>query len=221
MTQQFRVIISGRRLSGAPLAEIKAEVGRVFKLQGEQLDQLLNGKPKVVARSSPREAAEKLRDRMHALDLEAHIEALAAAAPPPPPVAAEPQAAKPAEADELFALSGPGTVAAANNLPTGALPSPALALVAEAPEVVCPKCGEGQPKRTLCRKCGLDMPRYLAAQEAAEQQARAERAAELEAKRPPPGGGPRISGAASKHWPGRQGSRYWDEDRPKPWEYPR
>jgi uncharacterized membrane protein YhaH (DUF805 family) len=30
--------------------------------------------------------------------------------------------------------------------------------------VTCPQCGAVQPKRNLCRQCGLDMPRYLAAQ---------------------------------------------------------
>jgi len=44
--------------------------------------------------------------------------------------------------------------------------------------VVCPACGETQPKRTLCRACSIDMPRYRAAQ--AEQDAEERAAREVE-----------------------------------------
>lgn len=44
-------------------------------------------------------------------------------------------------------------------------------------EVVCPKCGELQPPRNLCRACAIDMPRFLAARQAAEEEARASRTA--------------------------------------------
>ncbi|MBS1198429.1 MAG: hypothetical protein H6R18_2214 [Proteobacteria bacterium] len=39
-------------------------------------------------------------------------------------------------------------------------------------EVVCPKCGERQPKRTLCRTCSTDMPRFAAAQQEAATETR-------------------------------------------------
>lgn len=47
--------------------------------------------------------------------------------------------------------------------------SPAVA------EMLCPQCGARQPRRTLCRECGVDMPRFAAAQ--AEQKAEAARPA--------------------------------------------
>lgn len=40
---------------------------------------------------------------------------------------------------------------------------PSTAGVGGPDEVTCPKCGERQPKRTLCRACAADMPRVLAA----------------------------------------------------------
>lgn len=204
MTQQYRVVISGRTISGAPLADIRAEVGQVFRLQGEQLDGMLSGRPVVVSRSCSVAAAEKLHGRLTALDLEARIEALAAAAAPAPQPA-PPAKVAPALAgggDELFALAGPGAVAplAAPSLaavPVMAAPAAGTATAGQAAipaEVVCPKCGEAQPKRTLCRQCGLDMPRYLAAQEAAEREAREERTADLAARRPSPGAAPRGMG---------------------------
>jgi uncharacterized membrane protein YhaH (DUF805 family)/glutaredoxin len=69
--------------------------------------------------------------------------------------------------------------------PAAAPASPPLALVEDTPppavpaedEMECPKCHERQPKRTLCRACSVDMPRYLAAQQAATDEERAARKA--------------------------------------------
>lgn len=44
-------------------------------------------------------------------------------------------------------------------------------------EIICPKCGEHQPPRNLCRACATDMPRFLAARKAAEEEERASRVA--------------------------------------------
>lgn len=168
---QYRVVISGRTLSGAPLADCKAEVGRVFRLAGEQLEQLLSGKPTVVAKQLSADAADKLLVRLQALDLDARREVMPTASatpalsdtPPPTPSPAvapvHPPSVTPAgaKADDLFALTPP------NAAPTAGVTG----------EVTCPKCGEIQPKRTLCRACGLDMPRFHAAQEAARQEAHA------------------------------------------------
>ena len=202
MAQLFRVVISGRTIGDVPLADLKADVGRAFKLQGEQLDRMLTGRPVVVSRSATAEAAEKLCARLQALGLEARIEALpetpAEIPPSPPPPAPRLKVeAAPAKADELFALTAPVAVS------PGADPV-ANASAQKAPEapapvdagVVCPKCGEAQPKRTLCRNCGLDMPRYEQARAAAEQEAREERLANLEAARESRKGG-RSSRAAA------------------------
>ena len=188
MAEQYRVVISGRTLSGEPLAGIRGEVGRVFRLQGEQLDRMLCGKPVVVARSVAAEAAEKLLARLHSVDLEARAESLAETAEASPAALAKPENALPPASDELFALVQPvAPVRPAAVGETGQAES------SPADTVVCPKCGESQPKRTLCRQCGLDMPRFLAAQEAVEREARETRAAELTARRPGSGASPRAS----------------------------
>jgi uncharacterized membrane protein YhaH (DUF805 family)/glutaredoxin len=210
MTQQYRVVLSGRTLSGGALADIKVNVGREFRLQGEQLDRMLSGKPVVVARSATAEAAEKLASRLRSVDLQASIEPLPVAVAPTPvaapperppelppvsPAAPLPPSALAATSDELFALSAPRPVAETSAAPAGGQDEVVPAAVAGG-EVVCPKCGAAQPKRTLCRQCGLDMPRFLAAQAAADAQAREERAAELAARRSTPGSARPASGAA-------------------------
>lgn len=199
MTQQFKVIISGRTLSGAPLETVRAEVGRAFRLEGAQLAQMLSGKAVIVSRQAPAEKAEQLLAKLQALDLEARLEPLAEVAVPVP-VAPEPVVAlapKTVVSDELFDLPPP----VATPTPVAKPPVPAVsASVAPAPtmasgepaiapdaEMLCPKCGEGQPRRTLCRRCGTDMPRYLAAQAQAESEARDARAAEIMERRAAPG----------------------------------
>lgn len=146
---------------------------------------MVSGRPLVVSRRSSREAAEKLLARLQQLSLEARIEAInepvAAPISPPPPA--------PAGGEELFALGAP--VALPQAAPPAASVKAAettIAAAGEAAEIRCPKCGEAQPKRTLCRKCGLDMPRFIAARAAAEQEAREELAAEVAAQRSGPKG---------------------------------
>lgn len=186
MAEQYRVVISGQTLTGAPLSSIKAEVGRVFRLQGEQLVRMLSGKPVVVSRGTTAEAAEKLLARLRSLDLEARAELLAESRSEVPAEALpNVESVTPPVSEELFALVGSG--------PAGR-PATAGGVTPEVPSVdgvICPKCGEAQPKRTLCRECGLDMPRYRAAREAEEREVREARATDLAARRPGSGKTPR------------------------------
>jgi uncharacterized membrane protein YhaH (DUF805 family)/glutaredoxin len=211
MAQQYRVVISGRTLSGGSLDEVRDAVGQAFRLQGEQLDRMLCGKPVVVQRGAPQEAAGKLQAKLQGLGLEASIEpvgeAVVAVPLPVPPVpqapVSPPREASDAGADELFALTPPSVVVSAPAARSVAVSEPSVdgeggeaSPVAPGDiEVVCPKCGEGQPKRTLCRKCGLDMPRYLAAQQTAEREAREQRELEREQRLQSPG---RAAGAAGE-----------------------
>ncbi len=189
MTQRFRILISGRSLSGAPLSTLKEAVARTFRLDDAAADQMLCGQPVVVSRNATAEAAEKLIARLRSLDLEARSEPLpppaAAPADAPAPPAARPASAAPPAGNELFALDpvmqAAPPQAQATDKPAAPGTAQPLALVDAATAgpgadgTGCPRCGEIQPPRTLCRKCGLDMPRYHAAQQAAAREARAER----------------------------------------------
>lgn len=155
MAELYRIVITGRTISGRALADVEDQIGAAFRLQGEHLAQMLSGKPVILVRSTTAAMAERWLARLHDLDLEAIKQPLS------PPPAAE-----------------------ALTTPTDALPAaPPMTVApadASAAEIVCPKCGEAQPKRTLCRQCGLDMPRYQQAQEQAAEEAKAERLAALQ-----------------------------------------
>ncbi len=167
MTELYRVLISGRTVSGRPLAEISDQVGAAFKLQGDQLAQMLCGRPVTVVKSATGAVAEQWLVRLRSLDLEAIKQALNPVAPVAPAVPAAPA-----------------------NATAESLPPVAVATVAE---VVCPKCDEAQPKRTLCRQCRLDMPRYEQAQQQAAEEAQAERLATPQTRSYGPIQGPRVA----------------------------
>jgi len=195
MTEKYRVVITGKTVTGVPLAWLREAVAQAFKVEGAPLERMLSGRPLVVLRSGPLEAAEKLHARLQTIGLEARVVSASEVAIKTSPSAAPvrvplPEISVNAEADELFSLGAPGSAASlvqasveAASPPLApprpeAAPAPALEL-AMAEDITCPKCGEVQPKRNLCRKCGLDMPRYRAAQEAAERDAFEEREARL------------------------------------------
>ena len=60
-------------------------------------------------------------------------------------------------------------------------------------EMNCPKCGEQQPQRNLCRACAIDMPRFIAARQAEEEAARASRLAKPAARQSASGKPPEIA----------------------------
>lgn len=86
-------------------------------------------------------------------------------------------------------------------------PEPYLGPVPPLPpmeSIVCPHCGEKQPRRSLCRVCSTDMPRMLAAQ-------RAEVAAVRRAMEPA-GGGAGSRAAGVKAVAARKGRRERNQD---------
>lgn len=186
MTELYRVIISGRTLSGRPLNEVFDQVGRAFKLQGDQLAQMLCGRPVVVVKSATGPVSEQWLTRLRGLDLEAMRQPLAPIAPvveaPATPTATAAPANVATETAEAATVAAPTVETAVE-------------------EIVCPKCGEAQPKRTLCRQCGLDMPRYLLAQQQAAEEAREQ----LTAQQAGPARNPGIGAGAGLRQPAAMG----------------
>lgn len=186
MAELYRVIISGRTVSGRPLNEVFDQVGTAFKLQGNQLAQMLCGRPVVVVKSATGPVAEQWLARLHGLDLEAMRQPLASIASV---VEAPATPTAPAAPANVAAEAAKPATAAVPTVETGV------------EEIVCPKCGEAQPKRTLCRQCGLDMPRYLLAQQQAAEEAREQ----LTAPQAGPARNPGIGAGAGLRQPAAMG----------------
>ncbi|WP_417068347.1 DUF805 domain-containing protein [Niveibacterium terrae] len=169
MPSRYRVILNGQILAGHDPAEVRAALARSFRIADAQLDLLFSHRRIMIKRDASAEEAERLARLIRALGMDATVESTApppeqapAPTPAPEPTSApasapEPKAAAPRPAsEELFSLAPPAPPSTARE--TAVDPS--------ADNVTCPQCGEIQPRRTLCRHCGLDMPRYHRAQAA-------------------------------------------------------
>lgn len=183
MEEQNQLVFYGEILPGHDVEAVKAKLAELLKLTADQVANVFSGRKVVLRKSLPSEQAVSYVARLEKMGVKVFAEPLTAApaipAPAPIPAAA---AVAPPPAPEPAALAT--TTAPAPQAPALAIAEPAVE------EMDCPKCGERQPKRTLCRACSVDMKRFIEAQQQAEQQAKEEKALVREIAR---GGGARVA----------------------------
>jgi uncharacterized membrane protein YhaH (DUF805 family)/glutaredoxin len=159
---KVQLVFSGELTSAVSPEEAKQNLGKLLKLEPPQVEALLSGRRTVLKKNLPfQEAARYI----------AHLAKLGIHVSPEPQDAPVP--AKPVASMATAMPTPPKPVASPAGLPPAAAsetPPPAPG----AEEITCPKCGERQPKRTLCRACSTDMPRFLAAQEELKREKRQE-----------------------------------------------
>jgi uncharacterized membrane protein YhaH (DUF805 family)/glutaredoxin len=171
MTNQTRapalvqLVFRGEIVSGHAPEDAKRKLAAAVGIAPQQIEEVFSGRRVVLKKGVPADEAAPYLAKLERIGIVAR---------------AEPEIDK-------------STVTAAPPLPAAAVTAPAptaatLALVEDAPqavstapveEVVCPKCATRQPKRTLCRSCSTDMPRYAAAQKTLKDEERAARLAAL------------------------------------------
>lgn len=153
---QVRLVFAGEVLEGFALDEVKRRFGELFKLDEARVAAAFAGGRTVLKRSMACAEADRYVVKLGLLGMRVRVEPLDELPPLQPLSAATPAPAV-------------GAPAA-----TPAVPS----LLPLEEEVVCPNCGERQPKRiVLCRACTTDIPRALAARQEDADRARAERQA--------------------------------------------
>lgn len=201
MSAPVQLVFRGEVLTGFRLEDVQRELGRVLQADEARLKHLFSGRRTVLKRDLAAAEAQRYVRRLAAMGAHVHVEPMAA--PPAAPAGGWPTIAPPPEDDRR----APAPVAAPPAVPPAVAPpvrsAPAVPLTptaAAAPaaaaelqlvpvalpdEVVCPKCGERQSKRLLCRACATNIEMGLAAKAEEEAQRRAERQAELEARRHP------------------------------------
>lgn len=149
MTDTYNLKLTGATLPDRPRELAAKSLADVMRIAPEQALGLLSGRETIIKRGLDPDQVPRYLQAIEAAGVEVRAERVSPPAPvTSPEPAAVPLALVPAQ-DE--------TEAAADTMR-------------------CPACGALQPIRTLCRDCGTDMPRMLAAQE--------------EAKRNPPGQSP-------------------------------
>lgn len=197
MSALVQLVFRGEVLAGFQLEDVQRELGRLMRADEALLKKVFSGHSTVLKRGLAAAEAQRYVRRLAAMGAHVHVEpmpsphpAAAAAgwptiAPPPDedrsapaPVTAAPPAAPIPVANPPKPATTPATATAA-----AAAKEFALQPMADAEEVVCPKCGERQSKRLLCRACATNIEMGIAAKLEEEAQRRAERQAALEARR--------------------------------------
>jgi glutaredoxin/uncharacterized membrane protein YhaH (DUF805 family) len=174
MEELSQLVFFGEILPGHDADAVKAKLAELLKLPAEQIGSVFSGRKVVLRKSLPTEQAAAYVTRLEKIGVKVFAEPLAAVASPavipaPPKVSAPvPQASTVAPA--IAPVAAEATQFAESPAP--------VALAIQTPpvgEMDCPKCGERQPKRTLCRACSVDMKRFAESQQQVEQEVREER----------------------------------------------
>jgi uncharacterized membrane protein YhaH (DUF805 family) len=197
MSAPVQLVFCGEVLTGFRLEDVQRELGRLLQADEARLKNVFSGRRAVLKRGLAAAEAQRYVSRLAAMGARVHVEPM----PSPPPAPATggwPTIAPPPEEDRpaTTPVAAPQAVALPMANPskpatTAATAAPAaskeLALLPTAvpEEVVCPKCGERQSKRLLCRACTTNIEMGIAAKLEEEALRRAERQAALEARRHP------------------------------------
>ncbi|MBS1198427.1 MAG: hypothetical protein H6R18_2212 [Proteobacteria bacterium] len=181
-----KIVFSGKILPGHDPAMVRDKLLSMLGLPPDQAERLFCGKPRVLKKELSAEEAKRYLDHLAkrgiAVDIDPPLKAasnssfptLIIDAEPEAPVEEAPKSAVPSTTAEPCAKPVPLPVKVVDAVVSPAAPTtaslaaaPITLLEPELKEVICPKCGEAQPKRTLCRACSTDMPRFAAAQQEA------------------------------------------------------
>ncbi|NMG66261.1 DUF805 domain-containing protein [Azoarcus indigens] len=155
MDSGVNLILTGSILPGHAAADVAQALSRLMGLPEEKILPLLAGKETVVRRNLEATKAPRYLQALRQAGAEARVEASAGQGKQVPGEAASGVAVAAAIAREPVQQAAGAATPPATVL---ALDEPALEMMN------CPSCGAAQPRRNLCRACGVDMPRMLAAQ---------------------------------------------------------
>ena len=145
MSDHVQLSLSGLLLPGYQHATAVAALAQLLKVSEAQAQAMLAGQPTVIKKALPITALPRYQQVLGEIGVEVlHAPVAQALATAPLSLApAAPQAPEPP--------------------PAPAAPPVAPAPAPEVETITCPSCQFVQPKRTLCRECGADMPRMMAA----------------------------------------------------------
>lgn len=157
MPSVHSILFFGEILPGHDAISCRRQLQVLLKCQPETMDSVFSGTRVSLRRGLNETEALRYQARLEAIGLRIMIEP-----PLTPPVAPEP---------EPTPVRGPTPPRAPQPAPQAVretAPGPVPAALAAAPIdlMVCPACGEEQPRRTLCRACSIDMPRFAASRAA-------------------------------------------------------
>ncbi|GLS04213.1 hypothetical protein GCM10007860_13590 [Chitiniphilus shinanonensis] len=183
MSNTVRLLLTGAILPGHTRESLLHQLGGLLKLERERVAELIDNAPTIIKQQLPVEHLDAYLPLLARTGAVVRVEHLDGRPYQPRRVAA-PDAFPTLLLDDAPESAMPATQVQAAPRPAESLAVPARsdepaaqpeARPAPAVETMnCPACGHGQPRRTLCVACGVDMPRLAAAKAQAEREARAE-----------------------------------------------
>jgi uncharacterized membrane protein YhaH (DUF805 family) len=180
MATPVQLVFTGELLDGFERGDVARQLGEWLGLDEAKTTKLFTGARIVVKRSIEPEDAQRYVTRFAKAGARLRIEPIGG--PPGPPASGAPGAppgAAPVAAQPAVKAVNPAVAALAPA--AGATEKPGTPVGGD--EIVCPNCGERQSKRLLCRSCSSNMEMGIAAKVEAEQAAREQRQAALDARR--------------------------------------
>jgi glutaredoxin/uncharacterized membrane protein YhaH (DUF805 family) len=176
MSELSQLVFYGEILPGHDADTVKAGLAELLKLPVEQIAAVFSGRRVVLRKSLPSAQAASYIARLEKVGVKVFAEPVPQSAAPAATPAAPASPAMTMAATPVSQIVEPTTPIAAAASFVSEVPAPPVVILSPTlEEMDCPKCGERQPKRTLCRACSVDMKRYAESQQQAEQEAREER----------------------------------------------
>ncbi|GAA5784126.1 DUF805 domain-containing protein [Chitiniphilus shinanonensis] len=177
MSNTVRLLLTGAILPGHTRESLLHQLGGLLKLERERVAELIDNAPTIIKQQLPVEHLDAYLPLLARTGAVVRVEHLDGRPYQPRRVAA-PDAFPTLLLDDAPAPA-PAPVAPPEHVDVA--PAVAMVPVPEAPTeppaqavedtMNCPGCGHAQGKRTLCVACGIDMPRFAAAQAQAKRDA--------------------------------------------------
>ncbi len=139
LSESYSVVVTGKIAEGFELSQVKGNVGKLFKLDGGQVEKLFSGKPVAIRRGVDKGQALKLRSALAKAGAIAAVKVARAKA-------AEEQKVEETKAQQSVAQE---TTAVSDND------------TQNPDEISCPRCGHDQPFSTACGSCKMDLTLHL------------------------------------------------------------
>jgi hypothetical protein len=138
MSGDYSVVVTGKIADGFSVEQVKTNVARLFKIEGEQVNKLISAKPVVVRRGIDKKQAVKIQQAL----------------------------AKAGAVAVIKVQRPPEEKAAATN--TATPPVPPVVKAKPVANICCPRCGHEQVFSRACGHCKMDLTLHIGRMERKE-----------------------------------------------------
>lgn len=160
MSESYSVVMTGKVADGQDLDQVKANVGKLFRIGEDQLKRMFSGKPVAVRKGISLDQADKICAALLKAGAEAKVRSENKLKS-----AAKPQSTKPSAVPQPVAEPEQSAPVAVAEAPAAPRTKPEAVKPAVAgdftPDLECPRCGHEQAFTTQCGLCKMDLTLHI------------------------------------------------------------